>query len=418
MVRSNGALVRLAWALSAIGLSACESELGKCDEPAARELVYGRSGLVATKGQALMHDSCGQAAFCHSSNARGAARHGAPAKLDFDVLPAPRDISRIVEMREQIWDEVHSGHMPPENFVVADSDWLFDLDRKPGSIKLPPLSTEEGRGVLRNWLACRAPSVSESKVPSWALRPNESFDLQAARWSRLHTQLKTSCVNDACHDGKSPDGGFSPGEAQLSFVGGECAVYRWLAFGRDACGERLVVGGDPDNSSFVRKVEDESPPCGGPMPPHGNRNAGLTALVRDWVKQGAWAPQCGEYSSRAPRMETADAGIEAVTWEGVYADIIVPTCATANCHDTASAKVSGQLDLSDKCGAHKALLTESGPCGKRVTPGDASSMLVDKVASDKPKCGLRMPVGVPLAKSQIDRIRAWVVQGASAEGCE
>ena len=69
-------------ALLAVG---CKSELGPCDTEAARELVYSRDGMVATQGQALMHDSCGGAAFCHARGAEKAARLGAPAGMDFDM---------------------------------------------------------------------------------------------------------------------------------------------------------------------------------------------------------------------------------------------------------------------------------------------------------------------------------------------
>ncbi len=49
-----------------------------------------------------------------------------------------------------------------------------------------------------------------------------------------------------------------------------------------------------------------------------------------------------------------------------------------------------------------------------VVPGDAdASLLFDKVASDSPMIGDRMPLGGPfLAESQIARIRDWIEQGA------
>src|SRR5262245_25829433 len=90
-------------ALSAIALaSACkDSELGACDPEAAEQLVYGRGGLIATKGQALVHDSCGNAAFCHSAGATGHARFGAPAGMDFDMLPAPKGWISLSDHRDE-----------------------------------------------------------------------------------------------------------------------------------------------------------------------------------------------------------------------------------------------------------------------------------------------------------------------------
>src|SRR5689334_24395405 len=98
----------------AIAASACGSDLGAADEAAAEELVYGRGGLVATKGQALVHDSCGNAAFCHSSTAKGKRRFGAPADLNFDMLPAPTGWPVIVDHRDEIWSIVLDGDMPPK----------------------------------------------------------------------------------------------------------------------------------------------------------------------------------------------------------------------------------------------------------------------------------------------------------------
>jgi len=56
------------WLLGAALTSGCGGEdLGECDLAAAEEMVFSQQGLVATKGQALLHDTCGNGAFCHSS---------------------------------------------------------------------------------------------------------------------------------------------------------------------------------------------------------------------------------------------------------------------------------------------------------------------------------------------------------------
>src|SRR5262245_48660454 len=64
---------------------ACSGDVGTCDDPTQGRttVAYGRS--VAYTGQAILLATC--ASGCHSSAARGAARLGAPADLDFDLRP-------------------------------------------------------------------------------------------------------------------------------------------------------------------------------------------------------------------------------------------------------------------------------------------------------------------------------------------
>jgi hypothetical protein len=275
-------------------LSACGDELGDCDQQAARELVYGRNGLVATKGQALMHDACGNAAFCHSTGAQGDERFGAPATLDFDMLP-PTGWPKVVEDRGEIWSAVTDGAMPPGErgkSALGDGDWRFDAQRREGADKLPALSTAEGKAAFRNWLACGAPVVSATRVPTWAQAPNGGDD----------------------------DGGVEPGGAP--------------------------------------------------------------------------------------------------TWTRVHTEVIAPSCALAGCHNASGAKGSGMLDMSDLCKARAALL-DKGPCGEpRVKPGDAGSLLLDKIESEKPRCMGRMPPPLGgLPQRSIELVRAWVVAGAEAPEC-
>ncbi|HVZ34515.1 MAG TPA: hypothetical protein VG963_18930 [Polyangiaceae bacterium] len=402
----------------------CHDSLGDCDPNAAKELVYSRSGLVATKGQALMNDSCGQGAFCHSSAAQGDARSGAPAGMDFDVLPKPTALGKIVSMREKIWDQVHSGGMPPKGYEVGDGDWSFDVERRPESPKLPPLSTDDGKAALRNWLACGAPSVADTTVPSWAKPALVRADESAQTWTSLHDDLRGSCVSQGCHDGL-PDDASVPGALPVPLLAEECVVYRWLLFNRDQCGERIVVGGDPASSALVARLEQENPACGTrmPPPPAPKEDGGLAGRVRAWVSAGALAPQCGDWSERAPRAAGLDAGMRtpsmAPSWKDLYASVLAPRCATAGCHDAKSAASAGNLDLSDVCRSLIALLNEKGPCGQvRVILGDPTSLLVRKVESGTPSCGTLMPPpsgGLPA--DQVQMIRDWVAGSGSAPEC-
>src|SRR5262249_25254355 len=79
------ALGTLAFVL--LGLSGCDASLGKCtDKYQGRDPVSLPSGSVMYEGQAIINASCA-GGRCHSSTAHGDARSGAPAGLDFDLLP-------------------------------------------------------------------------------------------------------------------------------------------------------------------------------------------------------------------------------------------------------------------------------------------------------------------------------------------
>jgi len=260
----------------------CGNELGECDQEAANQVVYGRGNLVATKGQALMHDSCGQAAFCHSAGASGAARKGVPQGLDFDMIPLSADgLARVLDQRSDIWDQILSGAMPPDGFPLGDGDWAFTLDRK--GPRLPSILTKQGKSVVRNWLACGAPVVNETSVPAWAVPPSDGG---GTSWTELHANvIVPRCAFSGCHDA----GGASlSGDLDLSSACGARAAL--LKSG--PCGEPRVVPGDGD-SLLVDKIANAEPRCEQPMPPP---KGGLTMLeietIRAWVKDGAKAPDC------------------------------------------------------------------------------------------------------------------------------
>lgn len=268
-----------------LALAGCGNDLEECDRAAAEEIVFSRQGLVATKGQALMHDSCGNGAFCHSAAATGDSRHGVPASMNFDVLPVPTGWPKIMEKRDDIWDEVLSGHMPPGDKgaeVLGDGEWMFDYRREDG-VHLPKLSTRDGKAALRNWLACDAPLVSQTMLPVWTRQ-------------------------------RSSSGGLDAG---------------------------------PD---------------------------------------------------------------EVVDFDAIYTGILKPYCAVAGCHNSSAA---GTLVMQDACGAYKAL-KQSGPCGMpRITPGDAGSLLINKLEASTPRCGDKMPPTGQLATVDVLAIRNWIANGAT-----
>jgi hypothetical protein len=266
-------------------LGACSDDIGDCDEVAAAELVYSQDGLVATKGQAIAHDSCGNGAFCHSAAAEGAARYGAPVSLNFDLLPRPTGWPSLIDHRAEAWEQVESGHMPPGAAgleVLGDNGWSFAVDGDERAGKLAPLSQRAGKAVFRNWLACGAPLVNDTQLPSWVragsaepLPPNSDFE------SIYQTILRGRCASAGCHN--------TAAAGKLAMVDA-CGAYEAL-LESGSCGQPRVKAGDT-SSLLLDKLETREPSCGGPMPPTAALPAELVDVLRNWIGEGAKAPSC------------------------------------------------------------------------------------------------------------------------------
>jgi hypothetical protein len=158
-------LLRFFAALALIPLAGCLPDLGDCDESAARAVVYTADldGFPAYEGQALLHRSCGSGVFCHSEQATGAMRNGAPVNLNFDLALAGPDVESterlrrgqqsIVDHARQIMATIEGETMPPGEIgeTIRDAGPVYD--------GLPEIETPEGQAIVRNWLACGAPVV-------------------------------------------------------------------------------------------------------------------------------------------------------------------------------------------------------------------------------------------------------------------
>lgn len=162
-------------ALAAIVVGGCGTDLGECDPDAARRIVYDDEGFPAYEGQALIQVSCGNGAFCHSAQATGAARYGAPAELDFDVAIVAteadlarleRGVANVRDYREDILDLVEDGEMPPWGEATETVHRNVPRYRRvadDGTVtRLPFIDSFEGLEILRNWLACDAPVVERT----------------------------------------------------------------------------------------------------------------------------------------------------------------------------------------------------------------------------------------------------------------
>lgn len=268
--------------------SSCGSDLGECDPAAADELVYGRNGLVATKGQALAHDSCGNGVFCHSSAAHGAERHGAPAGMNFDMLPTPNGVGDMLRHVDSAWALVAESTMPPSRVghrVLGDGEWSIDVQRDVTSPHLASINTAEGRGVFRNWLACGAPVVVETQVPKWARPAVDPFaGTDTPEWHDIYDViLRPQCALSGCHNTSGAAG-------RLAF-GDECETHAAL-FSPGACGEPEVIAGNSEDSLLVNKLTAAEPRCGGPMPPIGTLPPSFADAIARWIDAGAVASDC------------------------------------------------------------------------------------------------------------------------------
>lgn len=115
------------------------------------------------------------------------------------------------------------------------------------------------------------------------------------------------------------------------------------------------------------------------------------------------------------------AGPPPVRFAEIQQTIFSPTCATQLCHDAASATGGLVLDAessySQLVGVAPTTFSAQQAGLLRVAAGDpAKSFLLVKLEGPPPDQGSRMPLtGSPLSPDQIDLIRQWIEQGASAE---
>jgi len=334
----------LAWALAAAG---CSPDLGECDPNAALTQVYfrdatnranPRNGIPLYAGQALMQQSCGDGAFCHSPGAAGGERFGAPAGLDYDVSLActegrcaDEDIGRLVDnqhrvyrQRHAIYEVVTEGRMPPGargRSVVAQAGEYVLIDPEEllgcGSLcsvqdgltvvreVMPAIGTPEGRRILRNWLSCGAPVVEATEEPTTTppglpcsntlgtageciVRVAADITAPDPDWPSIYQGIIGPLCGQACH---------GPGDLDLRAdslldLSDETTAYMALV-GQPAQGSSCdgmgtrVVAGDSAASLLIDKLGAD-PACGDPMPPS-------TVLLPDevigaiaaWIDAGA-----------------------------------------------------------------------------------------------------------------------------------
>jgi mono/diheme cytochrome c family protein len=266
-------------AAGALLLAGCSPDLGECDMAMLGGSATGT--LAPHTGQQLLRDSCA-AGLCHAESAKGEFRKGAPAGLNFDIVPASTSEADVAIARrssgvvsnysEEIWEQVEAGTMPPP--------------KPAGAGPLAPSRKE----ILRNWLACGAPVV---EAPATA-------DPNADAWTKIYVQLSGSCTG--CHAptaAASTGGGFVLGEASME-AAAICTAYHNVVgvatSASGACsGKRIVTASEPDNSVLLVKLVGSPNLCGALMPlgtamPFAMTHAELVADLRTWIMSGAPAP--------------------------------------------------------------------------------------------------------------------------------
>jgi mono/diheme cytochrome c family protein len=264
---------RMSWVKSMVGASlmaaglviaGCGVDLGACDQT----LLGGVEGMTPHTAQQLVNRTCA-GGLCHSQDAVGALRNGAPAGLDFDLIPASASVqdsakvlrsSAVVrEWRDEMWDQLGSGDMPPEGFGTLSSD---------------------DKETVRNWLACGAPVVV---APPAGTTPD---------WTSIYALFEERCL--ACHTAERSTNG---GGFVLGAMGGACAalgnVVNAAAITERCVGNgTLVVPGDPDASLLLDKLSAPTPRCGERMPLGMDPlSAAELAAIRSWIQAGAQPPE-------------------------------------------------------------------------------------------------------------------------------
>ena len=339
---SGGHLIGMRAIFCAAGISltflsvGCQpTQLGQCDLAGARALVFDRSGNPAYAGQAMVEQACSS---CHGAQAVDAARRGAPAELDFDMIgiretmadgsPVPFEseteeqalaLARLGGARQTIFDSrfamydtVVDGSMPPGDVgaaAFADGGYAY-ADGTP----LPRIDSGEGQEIYRNWLSCNGPVVERTGAsvmsPGTACTQSDGsavgdcvFQVDRAprvidpTWTAITDEVFTpqGCLAATCH-------GDSPAGNDLSLIGLPSAVVVGVAptAGGTCDGERpIVVAGDAAGSLLFEKLARApgasgcssyiapTSTCGAAMPI--GRNAECPALdaVRQWIDAGA-----------------------------------------------------------------------------------------------------------------------------------
>lgn len=302
-----GRLGLLGALILALGCEPSE-RVGRCnDRDLAEAVVYDGAGFPAYAGQALVQQSCGNGAFCHSSGIPSSQRVGVPHGLDFDMVGSRNEtavdeeaIARLqrgretsFEWRNEIYGSVITGFMPPGDAgygVVVDLGYRY-----PDGTPLPTIDSAEGHAILEQWLACGPPVVGSvidfpvdmEPVGDVVARGTPTQIPEPNFTSIFEIVLSPHC-GQSCH-GPGPASQIEQSGLDLSDRDTAYAEIVGVAAEGMLCAGMgtLVVAGDPDSSLFLEKMVETAPSCGTQMPVAGLLPADLVAPIREWIMMGA-----------------------------------------------------------------------------------------------------------------------------------
>lgn len=314
----------------ALLIAGCGTDLPDCATPTrADRVVFARDGTPMFEGQALLTFSCGLGR-CHSSFASERERNGAPAGFDFNLSPAcdlGTDCTQLDALRDRARNVRRRRHLIYESLDHIALDRVLPAYQvfEDGALAspLPSITSDEGRQIVGEWLACGA-AVVEVVARNPDLRrtfPGERCDDEAG---------ERRCVYPARTDPPEPQWGGDNGIYQRVIVELGCVSYchrdndnlTWDQHQLDlclaspeledecdpdavlaslvdgtasgiSCSEEVdpgsyIVAGDAYSSFFLNKLGTE-PICGEPMPSSNGIPPAFIAPIAEWIDAGASA---------------------------------------------------------------------------------------------------------------------------------
>jgi cytochrome c553 len=296
-------------------LAASCSDIGPCEGPLEGRDTVIVNNTIVYGGQAILNKAC--AVGCHLSTATGSDRHGAPAGLDFDLLPIDEENAEgtsksgsrtivkltsaqleglrkrqknIVELRDSIWQQVDDGLMPPGGMLDTMMSTIFaSSEKKPCKSGKAYSELNGTHEVLRNWLACGAPFVETNGTKldksSAAGKAGDQYlacGRDASATVTLESLFKSTFSEcGGCHN--------SSITGPPSFLDVE-TLANSLRTDSVCGGKPFVTPGDPDNSYLLDLLKGPNPACSHDRMPAG----GLDPLseramkeVEAWITSGA-----------------------------------------------------------------------------------------------------------------------------------
>jgi hypothetical protein len=292
-------------------------DIGPCEGPLEGRDTVIVNNTIVYGGQAIVNKAC--ATGCHLSTATGADRHGAPAGLDFDLMPIEEENAagttksgkrtivkltsaqlaglrtrqrKIVELRDSLWQQVDDGLMPPGGLLDSVMSTIFaSSEKRPckSGNAYSELNGTATREVLRNWLACGAPFVETNGTKldksSAAGKAGDQY-LACARDSAAAVTLEslfksTFSECGGCHN--------SSITGPPSFLDVE-TLAEALRTDSVCAGKPFVTPGDPDNSYLLDLLKAPNPACSHNRMPAGGLDPlsdRAIAEVEAWIASGA-----------------------------------------------------------------------------------------------------------------------------------